>query len=152
MNQFEGLGSIDNYVKVLIKKTTNQSGTIQPKEEAVEKARWCNHSEENQLVNCKEQAEIEDPLVDVFDEKDHVRILVQCHCREQQVTFHPSSDGIIVCRTECRKEKGGQETCKDVCSKLSIRTDELQIANMLFVVAKCNNNNTLEAMIPKLKK
>jgi hypothetical protein len=145
MNNFEGLGSIDNYVKVLIEKN-------HPPEETFEKTLLCRPSEGGPMVGCKKQLEIEDPLVDIFDEEDHVRILVQCHCREQQVTFHPSSDGIIICRKECHREKGGQETCKDVCSKLRIRTDELQIDNMLFVIAKCNNNNTLEAMIPKLKK
>jgi hypothetical protein len=76
---------------------------------------------------------------------------VQCRCREQQVTFHPSTDGITICKEECHKEKGGPERCSNVCRKLSLRTDELQIENMLFVIAKCNNNNTLEAMIPKIK-
>ena len=55
-------------------------------------------------------------------------------------------------REECHKEKNGPETCRDICRKLNIKTDELQLGNMQFVIAKCNNNNTLEAMIPKIKK
>ena len=50
--------------------------------------------------------DIEDPFINVFDEADNLRILVQCRCREQQVTFHPAKDGVIVCREECYRKKG----------------------------------------------
>ncbi|HLC00325.1 MAG TPA: hypothetical protein VJL33_03315 [Candidatus Bathyarchaeia archaeon] len=145
MENFEALQSIDNFCKVLVKKTT------------IDTPKASNRIEVEPLKSIFAlsnivQPEIEEPLVDVFDEEDHIRILVQCRCREQQVTFHPSTDGITICREERRKEKGGQETCSDVCRKLSLRTDELQLDNMEFVIAKCNNNNTLEAMIPKIKK
>ena len=94
----------------------------------------------------------EDPLIDVFDEDDHVRILVQCRCREHQVTFHPCSDGIIVCKEECHIGTDGAEACDNTCKKVSLQTDQLQINDMLLIVAKCNNNNTLEAMVPKVKR
>jgi hypothetical protein len=96
-------------------------------------------------------SDTEEPLVDVFDEEDHVRILVQCRCREQEVTFHPNPDGLTVCKEECHREKGGPEECHSVCRKVSLPTEALQLENRLFIVAKCNNNNTLEAMIPKVK-
>ncbi len=130
MENFEALQTIDNFCKVLVKKSTADSSAM----------------------GDTVQREVEEPLVDVIEEEDHIRILVQCRCREQQVTFHPSTDGITICREECQKEKGGPETCRDICRKLSIPTDELQLENMEFVIAKCNNNNTLEAMIPKIKK
>jgi hypothetical protein len=125
MENFEELRNIDNFCKVEVRKSQ---------------------------VEGQDDSDIEEPLVDVFDEEDYVRILVQCRCREQQVTFHPCPDGITVCKEECRKEKGGPEVCSDVCRKLSLSMDGLQLDDMLFVVAKCNNNNTLEAMIPKKKK
>jgi hypothetical protein len=158
MNNFEALQSIDNFCKVLVKKNT--TGTSETKHRkkiehanmAVFERNLRMPSEASYVVDDILQSEIEEPLIDVFDEEDYIRILVQCRCREQQVTFHPSSDGITVCREECRKEKNGPETCRDICRKLNLKTDELQLGNMQFVIAKCNNNNTLEAMIPKIKK
>ncbi len=133
------------------KKTTRQENNSLAKT-AFEKTKWYRPLREaSSATGNNAKSEIEEPLVDIFDEEDHIRILVQCRCREQQVTFHPCTDGITVCREECRKEKGGPETCNDVCRKLSIPTSELQLGNMEFVIAKCNNNNTLEAMIPKVK-
>lgn len=157
MEKFEALQTIDNFCKVLVKKATEVNAQKDNKQEtgastktAFEKTRWYRPLRE--ASSSTVQSEIEEPLVDIFDEEDHIRILVQCRCREQQVTFHPCTDGITVCREECRKERGGPETCRDVCRKLSIPTSELQLGNMEFVIAKCNNNNTLEAMIPKVKK
>ena len=160
MEKFEALQTIDNFCKVPVKKTTEDNSEKgnkkqnEPSGETVfEKTKWYRPLRDaSSVVSNIVQSEVEEPLVDVFDEEDHIRILVQCRCREQQVTFHPSVDGITVCREECHKEKGGSETCSDVCRKLSIPTGELQLGNMEFVIAKCNNNNTLEAMIPKVKK
>ncbi len=160
MENFEALQTIDNFCKVLVKKTTENNAEkdnkeeTEPSAEAVfEKTKWYRPLREASSATSNiVQSEVEEPLVDFFDEEDHIRILVQCRCREQQVTFHPSTDGITICREECQKEKGGPETCRDVCRKLSIPTGELQLENMEFVIAKCNNNNTLEAMIPKMKK
>jgi hypothetical protein len=158
MENFEALQSIDNFCKVLVKKTTtgtSETGHVREidhADEAVFERDLRMPSEASYAVDCKLLSESEEPLVDVFDEEDYLRILVQCRCREQQVTFHPSADGITVCREECHKEKDSPETCRDICRKLDLRTDELQLGNMQFVIAKCNNNNTLEAMIPKIKK
>jgi hypothetical protein len=156
MENFEALRNIDDFCKVLVKKPnpdrpeTGIRRELQQDEAVFE--RYLNRrSEANSSLGVM-QPELEEPLVDVFDEEDHIRILVQCRCREQQVTFHPDKDGIIICKEECHKHKDGPEMCRDVCRKLSLRTDELQLENMLFVIAKCNNNNTLEASIPKVKK
>jgi len=157
MENFEALQNIDDFCKVLVKKTiadTSETGNRRELEtdKAVFERKYLNGRSETETSMGIMQPELEEPLIDVFDEEDHIRILVQCRCREQQVTFHPDKDGIIICKEECHKNKDGLETCRDVCRKLSIRTDELQLENMLFVIAKCNNNNTLEATIPKLKK
>jgi hypothetical protein len=157
MENFEALQNINDFCKVLVKKTiadTSETGNRRESEtdKAVfEREYLSGHSETEPSMGIM-QPELEDPLVDVFDEGDHIRILVQCRCREQQVTFHPSKDGITICKEECHTNKSGAETCRDVCRKLSIPTDELQLEYMLFVIAKCNNNNTLEATIPKVQK
>jgi hypothetical protein len=145
MESFEALERIDSFCKVVIKKTS------------AEKAETDSRRETKPLLTLPAlrdamQSDAEDLLIDVFDEKDCVRILVQCRCREQQVTFQPYPGGIRVCKEECHKEKNGLGTFKDVCQKLSLRTEELQLEDMEFVVAKCNNNNTLEAIIPKIGK
>lgn len=157
MEHFEALQNIDDFCKVLVKKTLSDTSETEKRraletDKAIFEIKYLNGRSETDPSKGIVQPELEEPLIDVFDEGDHIRILVQCRCREQQVTFHPSKDGIIICREECHKNKSGSETCRDVCRKLGIRTDELQLENMLFVIAKCNNNNTLEAMIPKLKK
>jgi hypothetical protein len=152
MEKFDALEDIDAFCRVTVKK---------PTEDITEKA---NRSQaettrerdfERNLVHAKGQfarlQNVEDPLIDVFEEDDHVRILVQCRCREQEVTFHPCSDGVIVCKEECQMSADGAESCENTCRKVKLQTDQLQIQNMLFIVAKCNNNNTLEAMIPKTK-
>ena len=156
MDNFEALRNIDDFCKVLVKKPNPDRSAMGIRrelgpDEAVFERYLNRRSEANSSLGVM-QPELEEPLIDVFDEEDHIRILVQCRCREQQVTFHPDKDGIIICKEECHKHKGGPETCRDVCTKLSLRTDELQLENMLFVIAKCNNNNTLEATIPKVKK
>jgi len=155
MENFEALRNIDDFCKVLVKKPNidrSETGIrdLEPDKAVFE--RYLNRRLEANSSLGVMQPELEEPLVDVFDEEDHIRILVQCRCREQQVTFHPDKDGIIICKEECHKHKDGPEMCRDVCRKLSLRTDELQLENMLFVIAKCNNNNTLEATIPKVKK
>ncbi len=158
MENFEALQNIDNFCKVLVKKTTAiNSETGSPNETGSwtrairERENLKSSIEARSNTSFKMPQEFEDPFVDVFDEGDHIRILVQCRCQEQQVTFHPSKDGLVICREECHKEKDGAEMCRDICRKLHIRMDGLQLENMLFLVAKCNNNNTLEAMIPKIK-
>ena len=156
MSNFEALEDIDNFCKVLVKKTNEDSSKkrddreLKPYE-AVFDREYLNKCSEFISSMGVMQPEFEDPFVDIFDEGDHIRVLVQCRCREQQVTFHPSEDGITICREDRHRNKTGSETCIDVCRKLDIRTDELQLENMLFVIARCNNN-TLEATIPKVKK
>jgi hypothetical protein len=158
MENFEALQDIDNFCKVLVKKTNSEKpdngGKSQtaPSEgkEFLDRRRLHWHWGSNSTLGSNLQPEHDEPFIDVFDEIDHIKILVQCRCQEQQVTFHPSKDGLVVCREECYREKDGQEMCTDLCRKLRLPTDGLQLDNMEFIVAKCNNNNTLEAMIPKL--
>ena len=94
---------------------------------------------------------IEEPLIDIFEEEDNVRILMQCNCREQDVTFYVSADGIRICRQECHINADKTEICTEKCQKISLRTEYLQLDKRLFIIASCNNNQVLEATIPKMK-
>ncbi len=152
MESFDALQSIDNFCKVLVMKTPAGKSEKRSSEAAFLRTHWENVLQQTSATGDNVQEAIEEPFVDVFDEEDYVRILVQCRCREEDVTFHPNADGITICKEERVREKGGLEKCNDVCKKLNIPTEKLQLDNMLFIIAKCNNNNTLEAMIPKIKK
>ena len=146
MEKFEVLNGLDNFCKVLIKKSISDSYEKDRRErEPLNRSVF-------ERDNFNMSRPLEEPLVDLFEEEDHIKILVQCRCQEQRVTFHPRKDGITICREECNTEKGGNEVCSDVCSTLNLRTDKLQLENMLFLVAQCNNNNTLVATIPKTKR
>jgi hypothetical protein len=158
VENFEALQNIDNFCKVLVKKTVPEKSeggswrnTELSEKDVFEEDSFNRGSRANSSGDYNMQPEFEEPLIDVFDEEDHIRILVQCRCQEQQVTFYPSTDGIKICREEYNSEKDIRGVCNDVCRKLSLRTDGLQLENMQFIIAKCNNNNTLEALIPKIR-
>jgi hypothetical protein len=160
MGNFEEvLQQIDGFCKVAVKKMPENTTEVENKiiAEPIE-----NHLPQKSTANEPLETsssngpfiplpQIEEPLIDIFEEKDYLKILVQCHCREQQVKFYVRTDGIRICREECHVNAGGTEECVDNCQKINLPTDHLQLENRLFVVAKCNNNEVLEAMIPKKK-
>jgi hypothetical protein len=97
----------------------------------------------------------EEPLIDVIDEGENIRLLVQGKCSEQQYSIHINEDksGITICREACHIQKGSEKVeCNDFCSKIiPLNIEELQLEGMLFVVSRCKNN-VLEIVIPKIKK
>jgi hypothetical protein len=99
--------------------------------------------------------QFEDPLIDVIDEENSIRLLVQGRCMDQQFSIHVNEDkgGISICREACYRKKGSRVVeCNDFCSKnIPLNLEELQLEDMLFVISKCNNNNVLEIVIPKTK-
>jgi hypothetical protein len=98
----------------------------------------------------------EEPLMDVIDEGDNIKLLVQGRCVDQQFSIHINEDTgeISICRETCYRKKGLEIIeCNDFCSKnVPLNLKELQLEDMVFVVSKCNNNNVLEITIPKIKK
>ena len=97
----------------------------------------------------------EDPLIDVIDEGDSIKLLVQGRCMDQQYSIHINEDksGISICREACYRKKSAETIeCNDFCSKkIPLNLKELQLEGMLFVISQCNNNNILELVIPKIK-
>ena len=105
--------------------------------------------------DADKQERYEEPLIDVIDEENSVKLLVQGRCMDQQFSIHVNEDksGITICRETCYIKKGAETAeCADYCSKnIPLNLDELQLEDMLFVVSKCNKNNVLEIVIPKRK-
>ena len=97
----------------------------------------------------------EEPLIDVIDEGDNVKLLVQGRCMDQQFSIHVNDDktGIYICRETCYIKKGLKAIeCNDFCSRnIPLNLKELQLEDLVFIVSKCNNNNVLEIIIPKIK-
>jgi hypothetical protein len=158
MEDFEkALENIEGFCKVLVKKMPENAAELQNKTiaESTEKSLLMRNIASKTLDTDSSNrrfiplSQIEEPLIDVFEEGDFIRILVQCRCQEQQVTFYTCTDGIKICREECNINSDGVETCEESCQKVNLPTDHLQLENRLFVVAKCNSNKVLDAMIPK---
>jgi len=155
----EALRNIDGFCKILVKKMLGNSAEpenkagVEPIENLVLTTGHANEPLGTDPLNTHfiPPSQIEEPLIDVFEEEDYIRILVQCRCQEQQVTLYMCMDGIKICRKECHINAEGTETCVDNCQKINLQTDHLQLENRLFVVASCNNNQVLDAMIPKTK-
>jgi hypothetical protein len=116
-----------NYCKVLVKKSSN----------------------------AEKREDYEEPLIDVIDERNNVKLLVQGRCWEQQFSIRVNDDksGISICREVCHIKGDSQKVeCNDLCSKnIPLNVEELQLEDMLFVVSSCNNN-VLEIIIPKKPK
>jgi HSP20 family molecular chaperone IbpA len=75
---------------------------------------------------------LDEPLIDILEDDKHIKILMQCRCKDQKVTIHKDVDGVEICAKECRK--------------LNLPVTSSQIENMS---SKCNNNQVLEVDIPK---
>ena len=74
----------------------------------------------------------EEPLIDIFEDENYVKIFLQCRCKDQKVTVHTAIDGLEICAKECQK--------------LNLPVKHLQVENM---IVRCNNNAVLEIDIPK---
>lgn len=155
MDKFEeALTNIDIFCKTLVKKMlqddNEQTGniTIEPMEKLLITK---NIIEENTELSPLRKSFIplpqaENPLVDVFEDDNHVKVLMQCPCKDQKVTVHTDSDSIEICKRECHTNSEGEEICTDKCQKLDLLTERLQVENM---IQKCSNNTVFEVDIPK---
>lgn len=76
---------------------------------------------------------VEEPLVDIFEDDEHVRVLMKCRCRGQEITIHTVVDGLEICAEDCRK--------------LDLPVRHLKIEDMSL---RCNNE-VLQIDIPKTK-
>jgi HSP20 family molecular chaperone IbpA len=152
----EALRNIDIFCKIVVEKmvekqeNTENAATAEPIEDLLRRKYVIEeHFEPNpaspQLIPLPQ---MEEPLIDVFEDDNYVKVLMQCHCKDQRVDIHTGIDGVQICKKECYTNLEGREICKDECRKLNLPVDHLRIDNM---TSKCNNNEVLEIDIPKAK-
>lgn len=150
----EALRNIDVFCKVLVEKMIkgesewDKGVVVEPMENLLQRKYIIEeHLESSPLSrHLIPLPQVEEPLIDVFEENNYVRILVQCRCKDQKVTVHTDMESIEICKKECHKDDSGTEICTDKCQKLNLPVKNLQFENM---IAKCSNNTVLELEIPK---
>lgn len=155
MDDFEeALANIDIFCKTIVKKMLeddeeqNSNVTMEPMERLLlRKSVIEENLEPNPIVKSLiPLPQAEDPLVDVFENDNYVKVLMQCRCKDQKVTIHANVDGVEICKRECHTDAEGVEVCKDECQKLDVPIKQLQIEEL---AAKCTNNTVFEVDIPK---
>ncbi|MEM2780037.1 MAG: hypothetical protein QW791_04085 [Candidatus Bathyarchaeia archaeon] len=143
----EALRNIDVFCKVLAKKLVKSlkeeesegENPLEPMERLLKKKYIIEERffEESPAVkHLIPLPHVEEPLIDIFEDENYVKVLMQCRCRDQRVTLHKFEDGLQIC-------------LENTCWKLNLPIDELQVENMIM---RCNNNKALEVEIPKLKR
>lgn len=136
----EALRNIDIFCRILVKKIVEdedctQNIVVEPIENLVRRKYIIEESQESETSSgCLiPLPQAEEPLIDVFENEDYVKIFLQCQCRDQKVTIHTDVNGLEICT------KG--------CQKLNLPVKDLQVENM---IVRCNNE-VLEIDIPKIK-
>ena len=137
----EALRNIDIFCRILVKKIVedencSQKIVVEPIEKLLKRKYIIEESLEphpstKYLIPVPEA---EEPLIDVFENENYVKIFLQQHCQDKDVKIHTDTGGIEICVDECRK--------------LTLPVKHLKIENM---TVRCNNNNVLEIGIPKMK-
>jgi len=153
-NLDEALRNIDIFCRTLVKKMTeedneqNNNVTMEPMEKLLLRKQVIEeHAESNPLAKSMIPIpQAEEPLVDILEDDNYVKVLMQCRCREEKVTVHTDVNGLEVCKKECYTDAEGKEICTDKCQKLDLPAKHLRFENM---ISKCNNNTVLEIDIPK---
>ncbi|MGQ9507032.1 MAG: hypothetical protein ACUVTB_04120 [Candidatus Bathycorpusculaceae bacterium] len=152
MDDFEeALRNIDVFCKVLVEKIVGDEKESNVIVEPMERLLYrkyiiCEQAESSPVKHFIPLPQLKEPLIDVFENENYVRILMQCRCKDQKVTVHTSADGLEICKKKCHKDSNGTEVCIDECHKLNLPVEHLRIEDM---IVKCNNNEAFEVYIPK---
>jgi len=135
----EALRNIDVFLRTLVTKIVegddcSRENKVEPIEKLLRRKYVIEeHMESNPLAkHLIPLPHIEEPLIDVFEDDNHVKIFMQCHCEDQKVTIHTDVDGLEICTKECQK--------------LNLSVKHLRIEDMIVI---CNNNEVYEINIPK---
>ena len=136
----EALRNIDIFCRTLVKKIVededcSQKIAIEPIESLLRRKYIAEKNEPSSLAkHLIPLPHAEKPLIDVFEDDNNVRILIQCRCEDKKVKIHTDTDGLEICAEEC--------------GNLNLPVKHLQIENM---IARCINNEVFEIKIPKTK-
>lgn len=136
----EALRNIDIFCRILVKKIVEdedctQNIVVEPIENLLRRKYIIEEGQESKTSSgCLiPLPQAEEPLIDVFENEDYVKIFLQCHCRDQKVTILTDVNGL--------------EICTQGCQKLNLPVKYLQVENM---IVRCNNE-VVEIDIPKIK-
>jgi len=150
----EALRNIDAFCRILVNKLASEeiekenNLPLEPIEALFRKKYIV--EEESELHSSPKRMiplpQLEEPLIDIIEDKNCVRVLMQERCNDNRITVHSRIDGIEICKEECYRDANGLEVCRGKCQKLSLPTDKLRIEN---ITAKCNNNSVFEVDIPR---
>jgi hypothetical protein len=144
MDDFEeALRNIDAFCRVLAKKLAENEDeprkdiVVEPVEKLFRRKYIIEEVlEQNPLVkNLIPLPQVEEPLIDIFEDSSYIKVLMQCRCKDQKVTVHRDLNGLQIC-------------VEEECRKLNLPVEQLHIESM---VIKCNNNEVFEVEIPKLR-
>ena len=131
----EALKNIDVFCRVLAKKLA-EADRADIKVESIEnllrkKSEVKKYEELDLSRTLIPLPHLEEPLIDVVKDEDHVKVLVQCRCEEEKVMVHPHADGL--------------EICTDKCRKITLPLARLRVNSM---IVRCYRNKVLEIVIP----
>lgn len=136
----EALRNIDIFCRILVKKIVEdedctQNIVVEPIENLLRRKYIIEEGQESKTSSgCLiPLPQAEEPLIDVFENEDCVKIFLQCHCRDQKVTILTDVNGL--------------EICTQGCQKLNLPVKDLQVENM---IVRCNNE-VVEIDIPKIE-
>jgi len=152
----EALKNIDVFCKTLVKKMLeeeneqNNNTVVEPIEKLLlRKYIIEENSESNPLAKSLiPLPHVEETLMDIFEDENYVRVLMQCRCKDQKVAAYPENNGIKICKKECHTGEEGVEMCTEKCEKIDLSNKQLQVEKMIM---KCSNNTVFEVEIPKSK-
>lgn len=135
------LENIDVFLKTLVQKMTEDEPENTNSMEPMDKLLRVRNIIANEALgpNSLEKTliplpQLDEPLIDVFEDENHIKVMMQCRCNEQNVTIHREADGLELCTKECQK--------------VNLPLTHLQVEHM---ISKCNNNEVFEIDIPKIK-
>jgi len=140
-NLEEKLRNIDIFCRVLVKKIVENENesendlVVEPMEKLLRRKYIVEEqSEVSPLAkHMIPLSHVEEPLVDIFEDDERVRVLMRCRCRGQEITINTVVDGLEICAEDCRK--------------LDLPVKHLKIEDMSL---RCNND-VLQIDIPKTK-
>lgn len=136
----EALRNIDIFCRILVKKMVededcSQDIMVDPIANLLRRKYIIEENSESKTLTryLIPLPQAEDPLIDVFEDENYVKIFLQSRCKDQKMTIHTGTDSLEICTKECQK--------------LNLPVKHLQVENM---IVRCNNNEVLEIDIPKV--
>ncbi|MCS7114806.1 MAG: hypothetical protein RMJ15_09405 [Nitrososphaerota archaeon] len=140
-NLEEALRNIDVFCRVLVKKIiesekeTESYAIVEPMEKLIRR-RYVIEEKNESTAKVKgfiPLPHVEEPLIDIFEEDNYVKVLMQCRCRSRETKIQKHEDFLQIC-------------LDNECWKLNLPVNQLKVEN---IAVKCNNNEALEVIIPK---